>query len=329
MRLRLAPLLAQRPTSNRPTKNKEQRGRGSSAIAIRQSSCDICIFICSKMIKPTVASQASWSLTFSGAGHLISYHLGVARTLQNSSKSVSIQSVAGSSSGAIVAAALTYIPHRLDEYTDRFLQDGGRAFANFNELLSDVDAPTNDQPQASNNRPTLHIATTRCSDGSLQLFSFQRNNLQMQRGRLLLALQASCKIPVSFHPWDAFSSQTPVYPNQDGVEVDRKFYVDGGISAPCPIVSTDNQTTNIVISPISGSSSEKWNIRPHDNSWKIPLVGDITARCGTFAVRPSVDNLRALVVSAGAAPPQVLKDWRDRGIDDANLFLEKWNKNQR
>jgi predicted acylesterase/phospholipase RssA len=275
-------------------------------------------------MKATIPSGASWNLSFSGAGHLISYHLGVAQTLR-ASNAASIQSVAGSSSGAIVAAVLTCMPYRLEEYSDRFMHDGGRAFANFKKMLNDPSDKVGESQII--NRPTLHIATTKCSDGSLKLFSFQPDNIHHKHEKVLLALKASCKIPVSsFHPWDVFSKHAPSYPDYDGIEIDGDSYVDGGIAAPCPVVNDTQQSTNIIISPISGSSSAKWNIRPLDTSWKLPLIGDLSARCGTFAVRPSVDNLRAIVISAGAAPPQVMKDWHNRGVDDANEFLKKWNE---
>eukprot|EP00956_Cyclotella_meneghiniana_P011352 scaffold15942_cov78-Cyclotella_meneghiniana.AAC.15 len=266
------------------------------------------------MIKPL---RPSWNLSFSGAGHLISYHLGVARTLLQN-ETAAIQSVAGSSSGAIAAAVIAYLPHRVDEYTDRFIKDGGRAFANFCEMVDETS--TNLEC-----RPVLHIATTRC-DGSLKVFSFQSDNLQAQRDKMLQSLEASCRIPLSFHPWDVFSKNAPSYPQQNSIEIDGNHYIDGGIAAPCPQIEYNDGSTNIVISPISGSSSAKWNIRPNDASWKLPLIDDIAARCGTFAVRPSVNNIRAFVVSAGAASPQVLKDWHKRGVDDAHMFLEQWRK---
>lgn len=262
--------------------------------------------------------RPSWNLSFSGAGHFISYHLGVARTLLQN-ETAAIQSVAGSSSGAIAASVVACFPHRVDEYTDRFIKDSGRAFANFSEML----AETSTNPGCT---PVLHIATTRCVDGSLKVFSFQSENLQLQRDKMLLALQASCRIPLSFHPWDVFSKNAPSYPKQNSVEIDGNHYVDGGIAAPCPQIEYNDQSTNIVISPISGSSSAKWNICPNDASWKLPVIGDIPARCRTFSVRPSVNNIRAFVVSAGAASPQVMKDWHKRGVDDAHIFLEQWGK---
>jgi predicted patatin/cPLA2 family phospholipase len=275
------------------------------------------------IIQSVPVRASSWSLSFSGAGHLISYHLGVALTLQNKNNECSIKNVAGSSSGAIVAAVMACFPHQLDEYTDRFLQDGGRAYANFNEMLSE--SSTNEQLQEhKSNLPLLHVATTSCSDGSQKVFSFEPVNLHLKPDKMLLALQASCRIPVSFHPWDIFSRRAPSYPELDGIEIEGGFYVDGGIASPCPMLN-ESDSTYIAISPISGSSSAKWSIRPVDTSWKLPLVGDLTARCRTFAVRPSVNNLNAFAVSAGVASPQILKDWHDRGVHDANIFIEKWN----
>ena len=146
---------------------------------------------------------------------------------------------------------------------------------------------------------------------------------------LLRALRASCHIPPTFHPWDIFSRHALSYPQQHGIEIDGNGYVDGGIAAPAPIVNGDDGeslSTTIVISPFSGSSLANWNIRPVDTSWKFPLLGNIAARCGTFTIQPSVQNLKALIVSAGVASPHVLRDWYKRGGDDANHFLKEWNE---
>ena len=277
----------------------------------------------------------SWYLSFSGAGHLISYHLGVATTLLSASTTKNsleedeirpkIDVVAGSSSGAIVAAVLGCFPHRLDEYTDRFLKDGGRAFGNFQEML--LQENTTDTAL-----PRLKIATTNCLDGSLKLFSFDYNAQQqlpdqLEKDRILRALQASCRIPGTFHPWDLFAKEVS-YPENDGIEIDGDYYVDGGIAAPAPLDKSFDYANTIIVSPISGSLSSSsssssicHSIRPKDLSWKLPIVGDLTARCGTFRITPSVQNLQALITSVGIASPQVLRDWYQRGVEDAEAFL--------
>jgi predicted acylesterase/phospholipase RssA len=332
-----------------------------------------------------------WTLSFSGAGHLLPYHLGVAKALigqhhvddhpdgrkstatttKPSLNSTVIRAIAGSSSGAIAATIVTLMPHRLDEYTDRFLQDRGHAFRNLQELLLEQAGPTQQhrhqqqQPQSSGyiddssddrpSRPMLVIGTTRCSDGALHLFSYgQQQNTDLydsskQHEHILRAVQASCSIPRFFHPVDVISKYDLSYPDDDGVVIDGISYVDGGIAAPAPPTPLDsdyNCLGRIIVSPISGGvvktvdrttlaaaaaasspvgllpSSKKTalQIRPKDISLALPF--QLTARCRTFQIRPSIQNIRALVVAMGVASPGVLKDWYDRGYEDGQLFLD-------
>jgi len=114
-----------------------------------------------RVLSSSVSAKTSWLLLFSGAGHLLSYHLGAAQTLfldENPKRSAHIHSVAGSSSGAIVAAVLACFPHRIEEYTTRFLEDGGRALRNFQEMLVESSF-TKKQTETLATRPLLHIAT--------------------------------------------------------------------------------------------------------------------------------------------------------------------------
>ncbi|CAJ1952691.1 unnamed protein product [Cylindrotheca closterium] len=305
-----------------------------------------------------------WSLCFSGAGHLIVYHLGVAKELisQINSKGESlktstlpqIHSVAGSSSGALAAAALGYFPDRIEEYADRFLQDRGHAFRHFQQMLIDQETKRN-VPGLSKSELTtqqnriqpqwLGVATTECSTGALHMFEFD-TSLPFHKGtdhssyeRLLSAVQASCAIPQTFHPWDLFSKYPSTYPDDDGIEIDGSYFVDGGIAAPCPVwhKNAEQQQTDanvILISPTSGSSSSAppvlGSIRPSDSSFKFPLVGDLSPRGenGVFRIRPSVQNLRGFVASAGAVHPQILHDFYQRGIEDANAFWNNWEEGQ-
>jgi predicted acylesterase/phospholipase RssA len=279
--------------------------------------------------------MTSWSLSFSGAGHLLSYHLGVAKTLSQKHK---IRAVAGSSSGAIVAAALTLFSHEdFLKFTSRYLKDGGYALTNFQKVLSKQDPSLLSQKNI-----LLGIATTDCADGSLRLFSFDpsRQSTPNNQEFIATAVRASCTIPLSFHPWDVFTKLPIKYPGeQDGVEIDGRWYCDGGIAGPAPFISIPKNSdqdkeviTKVLISPISGSSTgASWSIRPRDGSVAVPsaLFGDLTTRCGTFGVRPSVQNLHALIASAGIASPQLLQDWHDRGVDDTLRFLDEWNKHHK
>eukprot|EP00536_Pseudo-nitzschia_multiseries_P011854 jgi/Psemu1/207153/e_gw1.428.14.1 len=263
-------------------------------------------------------SRSFWTLSFSGAGHLLPYHLGVAKTLLLSSPETEdkeshththtqcqqclpgnrfqlpIRSVSGSSSGAIAATVTTLLPHRLDEYTDRFLHDRGHAFRNLRDMLAEEtqtqtgpenasfendndndNKNKNEQPASSHRPPVLSICTTRCSDGGIHLFSFEDCQRE-DHERLLKAIEASCRIPQSFHPLDMivpnFDSLAQrlfvsshnnsgsgngrhTYPDAEGVEIDGDGFVDGGIAGPFPPTPHDGDpecTGRIVVSPISG-----------------------------------------------------------------------------
>jgi len=61
------------------------------------------------------------TLSFSGAGHLLPYHLGVTAAFKSNECATPIHAVSGSSSGAIAATLFVYFPHeRIKEYADRF-----------------------------------------------------------------------------------------------------------------------------------------------------------------------------------------------------------------
>jgi len=301
-----------------------------------------------------ISTSGPWSLCFSGAGHMIVYHLGIAQTLVSRilSKQTSqhngpsdipvIHSVAGSSSGALVATAMAYFPHRIGEYADRFLEDRGHAFRHLQQMLLE-ESKNNGEATLANSelykriRPqSLGIATTECSTGALRIFEYDTSNENAPSDHLLSAIQASCAIPRTFHPWDVFSKYSPTYPDEDGIEIDGSFFVDGGIAAPCPVwhgnlETQDREIANIIlISQTSGSSLLQppilGSIRPSDSSFKLPLIGDLAPRGGSaaFRIRPSVQNLKSLVASVGAVEPQILHDWHHRGVEDANIFWSKW-----
>lgn len=270
-----------------------------------------------------------WTISFSGAGLLLSYHLGAAKVLlQNPPVPLPIRAVAGSSSGAIAATLLSLLPHRLDEYTDRFLYHGGAGLGIMKDMIQSEPIPTKSTEWT---RPDLFICATKSSDGSMHLFRFDpTTERNMQQSDLLLrAIQASCMIPKSFHPHDVFSKQRPTFP--DGIEIDGELYCDGGISEsvpPTPMDSDPHCSRHIIISPISGPTTEDStynSIRPLDHSLALPFT--LTCRSGSFRIKPSLQNLRAAVASVGATTPNVLRDWYQRGIDDTLAFLDGIEKN--
>lgn len=277
-----------------------------------------------------------WTLSFSGAGHLLPYHLGVARILIDSPQLwPKIRGIAGSSSGAIAATLAAFFPQRLEEYAEQFLADGGRGLSSFREILQEEVGTLADsslRTETNSIPPSLFICTTKSSDGSMHLFEFNAKNMVLRDPLLMNAILASCTIPKSFHPFDILrvGSKTLSYP--DGIEIDGELYCDGGIAAPAPptMLETDRDCAgHIIVSPISGNSvswpgsstSSPLVIRPHDDSWAIPLV-ELTARCGTFRIKPSIQNLQAAVASLGAIPPHQLRKWYERGAEDAEKFLK-------
>jgi predicted acylesterase/phospholipase RssA len=318
--------------------------------------------------------------------------------MPNALQQLPIKSVSGSSSGAIAATVMTLMPHRLEEYTDRFLQDRGHAFKNLRETLLEeafqsakaVDGVWGggvDPKGLKSSGPVLSICTTRCSDGGIELFSFggrlesnqeSDETTKRQQGkcykplsaatqfvlggdeekkhheRLLKAIEASCRIPRSFHPIDMVAlnykyllHQLPntrdTYPKEEGIEIDGKGYVDGGIAAPFPPTPLDGDpscTGRIVVSPIAGEYFYKTDnnfpqpvlkaIRPeNDTSWKAPLIDSVTLfgsgctddddeSAPPVAVRasPSLQNLRVLTTAMGmvsASPNDNDTDGEDNG----------------
>lgn len=237
---------------------------------------------------------------------------------------------------------MTILPHRLEEYTDRFLQDRGHAFRNLKQMLEEEtqDGASNELQRLSNNL-LLSICTTRCSDGGIELFTFDDHLETNEDGapksheRLLKAIEASCKIPRSFHPFDmvalnykgALQMNKGTYPDQEGTEIDGKSYVDGGIAAPFPPTPLDGNsdcTGRIVVSPIVGeyfynnSNDEKSlpllkAIKPGaDASWKIPLMSSVsifgsagqeeTVPLVAVRANTSVQNLRIFTTAMGVVP---------------------------
>mmetsp|Transcript_14334 Transcript_14334/g.20464 ORF Transcript_14334/g.20464 Transcript_14334/m.20464 type:complete len:344 (-) Transcript_14334:111-1142(-) len=334
------------------------------------------------------------SLSFSGAGHLLPYHLGVARVFsrflkkkqkqpKHANQTLSIESVSGSSSGAIAAAVMAFLSHRLEEYTDIFISEGGNALTTLDRMLQEKSIPYETRQHRQNQNDstlfllqppsiTLLVATTKCEDGSLHLFPFESsvheevNNtsnvtdfhnpktfydtsiddykfsqIGINKHHLMRTIKASCYIPLSFHPIDIFTKATQLsYPKHEGIEIDGTHYVDGAIASPAPpttdrTLPPSTASNIIVVSPISGSihpmnspsSSEMIHrISPTDNTLSfLPMNMELTARCGTFRIRPSVQNIRSCFASVGfGASPPMLRNWYNRGFDDATRFLESF-----
>jgi hypothetical protein len=134
------------------------------------------------------------TLKFSGCGHLLPYHLGVSSVLlEEGSKRSSarsnekrplprIKAIAGSSAGAIAAVVYVRLPHRIEEFATQFISDRGHALKTLTSMLHEEENSHNcvRSPAPSvivtdgkrDSPPSLHIATTKCVDGSHHLFNF-------------------------------------------------------------------------------------------------------------------------------------------------------------
>jgi len=234
------------------------------------------------------------ALSFSGAGHLLPYHLGAGRVLLSK---LPVSALCGSSSGAIAATALAVLPN-VDDYAREFIQTRGRALG---ILRGHIQQEGTKKPKFP-----LHIALTRCRDGASILK--QAHNVTDEE--FFTLLKASCSIPQTFHPHDLLSSSfTPQYPDTDGIWVQDDYYVDGGIAAPAPRLPDQDM---LVVSPIVGNA----HVSPTSGWWpSLRLRHD-------FRVQASLVNLRALMQSMGATQGD-LERWYERGQADAHAYLEK------
>jgi predicted acylesterase/phospholipase RssA len=283
-------------------------------------------------------ASASFTISFSGAGHLLSYHLGVARSLLQRGIVSRTRSIAGSSSGSIAATLLSLAPGRLEEFWDRFLASRGKGFAHLGEILLLEDDDDRDQRRGvKSSSPQLFVCATNSCDGSPHLFQF--NPHEYDKGRLLNAIQASCRIPVSFHPVDLFKDNVSY--QGEGIEIDGNFYVDGGLSGTFPPPTpfdTENEVGErphrILVSPISvrligqhaiGNTKQERYTGP---STSIVCPANAPSRWSRFfktrdglvAIEPSLANLQSLVPAAGFASTEALRDWHMRGMEDAERF---------
>ena len=202
----------------------------------------------------------------------------------------------------------------------------------------------------------LHVCATRNSDGSPKIFKFGGASpgsssegggggsatiatTTTDPSLLMDCVRASCTIPRSFHPVDVLRRQTAIsYPEGDGVAIHddeggggddaAAYYCDGGIASPAPPVSVEADSMMsvvvVVVSPmvcthddmhpvICPAAAKSWLLR-----WMTPslaLKGGLRAQC-------SLQNARAAIAASGAASSSDLQLWYERGVRDAESFLD-------
>lgn len=294
------------------------------------------------------------TLRFSGCGHLVPYHLGVASVfLEETSRSTRkrplppVKAVSGSSAGAIAAVIYSKLPHRIDDYVSDFIEQKGNALKILTKMMYEEEKITNTEADGRSGAtvlwhkrvapPRLNIATTKCSDGTVHMFTFTGNTLYKSisstwtTDKLLNVVKASCKIPNSFHPIDLLSQSK--YPIEEGIEIDGDYHVDGGIAAPVPHTSRDGEegAHPIIVSPISEgkpllfkdtNQNKLSRISPVDNSWRLLPFGSLKLN-GNFHVNPSVQNLQCLRMASGLVSTSELMEWYERGMTDGMNMINK------
>ena len=243
-------------------------------------------------------------LSLSGSGNLLVYQLGACRSLIKAS--IPINEAVGSSGGSIAATILVRAPNSIDDYVNEFIQGRGEGLA----LLKDVLRSTDTNPICHE----LGICTTICRNGKSKVFRFSSNE-RHQDDLLLRCIEASCRIPRTFHPWDIFSKDV-TYPDDDGIQIGDDYYVDGGIAAPAPPTTYEPR---LILSPVSGSSSFSERISPDDRSFSI---GQMNAHVD-FGTKLSRQNFQSMFVSMGMGSRDILRDWYQRGQDDASHFITR------
>lgn len=277
----------------------------------------------------TATTTRRLCLSLTGSGHLLVYQLGACRTLQlQQDESITIDHVVGASGGAIAAAVMA-ADISIDDYAQAFIRQRGNGMNLLQEFWSHT--RTTSSPNTSRNTDKkasvgLHIATTRCQDGSSKVFSF--NTLEDPE-RIFQCIRASCLIPPTFHPLDIVSSPSP-YPDREGLAIDDPvegvdFYVDGGIATPAPmfddslVASSDTALLErVIISPVAGTSQyAAARISPRGGWPRFQIQV-----CHDMGMELSWNNLRTLQAASGNVTSNELQRWFDRGQDDAGRFLD-------
>ncbi len=327
----------------------------SSAIACGRT----CAQECSQTKSCSQIDMRSVALSFSGSGHLLIYHLGVARRLRRSEWAPFIRSYAGASGGAIAAAVCALLPN--DDDLEAFVEESALRCDGFGGLaraLGVVPPAAIDHGVQINSRITpitddavrgvsgsLFIGATECRTGRRALFSHYESAHQ-----LMQCILASAAIPRSAHPLDLIRSPSnpPTYPESDGVIVPRscewghvssdtdlealpyspygEAFVDGGLTAAVPRPPAELQLALVTVAPISGPRGDLGVACSSAHLHVCPAdtsvkVPFIAPSLAGLRCYLSSDNLVAARRTLGASP-QTLRHWFERGEEDAEWLLQ-------
>lgn len=241
------------------------------------------------------------NLSFCGCGFLGIYHVGVASCFHQYAPQLSMHKIAGSSAGALVAAAHICGNLQLACATTDILRVAidararalGPFHPSFNINTTVREALERGLPDDVHVRASgkLHISLTRAYDSANVIVS-QFDSKE----EVIQALLCSCFIPL----WSGLSA-----PKFRGTT-----YIDGGFSNNQLIL--DNKT--VTVSPFAGEA----DICPQDDNMNLLQVSLSNT---SFSISPN--NLYRLSHALLPPPPEVLSDLCEQGFVDGIRFLQK------
>ncbi|KAG8462228.1 hypothetical protein KFE25_012048 [Diacronema lutheri] len=323
-------------------------------------------------------------LSLSGSGHLLCYQLGVVRALLHDAPKWGAHMVAfaGTSGGAIVAAAAALLPRETPSALDRFAEAAFRGGA-FAQLAHELEPGCGSVRASSlaDASGSLFLGATACETGEpATLCRFSNAEA------LLTCVLASAAIPRSVHPLDVLlAGGRPLrYPEHEGIfvpsscawagdeadldgappaaddDAPRRAHVGGGLSSALPRLPATalerlRISTVLTVSPAAGprgaSTLCEASLLPCARAASAPADARAAAarargglptrfhvcpaRDGSWARLPlpplslggglrcdwSAANARAAAVAVLGASPAALRDWFERGRDDAAELL--------
>lgn len=250
-------------------------------------------------------------ISFSGSGHLLCYHIGVARTLITEGNDA-FAHVSGSSGGAVTAAVATTLS---PADVHRFAID----YAVCCKALSGVRDMLPDDAHERAARANVHVGVTTCESGEPALL-----NTFVNRQQLVDSVFASCRFPRSFHPLD-FWRHGPRYPAAEGKEIGGTCYVDGALSSALPIPPMGEDVATLRVSVMAAPSEARLlcPAKPSRTSHGLPNLSLGHKQLLGLPVHLCVSNVQNLHAGAFGASARALERLYDAGRSDAERFLRE------
>ncbi|XP_006890232.1 PREDICTED: patatin-like phospholipase domain-containing protein 5 [Elephantulus edwardii] len=251
----------------------------------------------------TFETDGSWSVSFTGAGFLAIYHVGVCQCLRERAPRIlqGARRLYGSSSGALSALAFTcgksvdfccfHLLGMVKVIHQLSLGIFHPAFAPIEFIAKELHAtlPANAHILASGK---LGISVTRWSDGQNVIFSDFAT-----RNELIQALVCTTYVPF--------------YCGVIPPEFRGERYVDGGLSNNVPF---EDAKSTITVSPFCGT----YDICPQSTS-----ASFLEMNLSNTSIRLSTSNFSMLMCSLFPPSPETLADLGRQGYLDAMRFLER------